>query len=83
MPNAGSVFKNPPDDYSARLIESCGLKDCCIGQACVSSMHANFIVNKGGASAKDIESLIYKVQATVFEQQGVRLEPEVRIVGEE
>ncbi len=83
MPNAGSVFKNPPNDYSARLIESCGLKDFCVGQACVSSMHANFIVNKGGASAQDIESLIYKVQATVFEQQGVRLEPEVRIVGEE
>lgn len=83
MPNAGSVFKNPLNDYAARLIESCGLKDFCIGQACVSSMHANFIVNKGGASAEDIESLIYKVQATVLKQQGVRLEPEVRIVGEE
>lgn len=82
-PNAGSVFKNPENDYSARLIESCGLKDFCIGQACVSAMHANFIVNKGGASAGDIEKLIYKVQETVEQQHGIRLEPEVRIVGDE
>ncbi|MHB8622836.1 MAG: UDP-N-acetylmuramate dehydrogenase [Sulfuricaulis sp.] len=82
LPNAGSVFKNPPDDHAARLIEASGLKGVCMGQACVSELHANFIVNKGGATAADIEQLILRVQATVKKQHGVTLEPEVRVIGE-
>jgi UDP-N-acetylmuramate dehydrogenase len=83
QPNAGSVFRNPPDDYAARLIESCGLKGRCVGSACVSTRHANFIVNTGGASAADIEALIELVAATVQQQSGVSLVREVHIVGEE
>ena len=82
IPNAGSVFKNPPNDFSARLIEASGLKGACEGKACVSELHANFIVNTGGASAKEIETLITRVQVEVKNKQGVLLEPEVRIVGE-
>lgn len=82
LPNAGSVFRNPSGDYAARLIESCSLKGKQIGGAQVSLKHANFIVNTGGATAADIESLINEVQATVEEKTGVRLHPEVRIVGE-
>ena len=82
LPNAGSVFRNPPGDYAARLIESCGLKGRRIGQAQVSEKHANFIVNLGGASAADIEALIELVQQTVEAQTGVRLQPEVRIIGD-
>ena len=82
LPNAGSVFRNPPDDYAARLIESCGLKGRQIGGARVSEKHANFIVNMGGASATDIENLISEVQATVEQKTGVRLQCEVRIIGE-
>lgn len=80
--SCGSVFKNPEGDYAARLIESCGLKGYCIGGACVSDKHANFIINRDEASAADIEQLISHVQETVHEQQGVKLETEVRIVGE-
>jgi len=82
MPNAGSVFKNPPGDYSARLIESTGLKGTCEGRACVSDMHANFIVNTGGATAAEIEQLMLRIQSEVNQHTGVLLEPEVRIVGE-
>jgi UDP-N-acetylmuramate dehydrogenase len=82
LPNAGSVFKNPPNDHAAHLIEASGLKGTCQGRACVSDLHANFIVNQGGASAADIEQLIARIQAEVEKQQGVRLETEVRIVGE-
>lgn len=82
QPNAGSVFRNPPGDYAARLIEACGLKGDCIGGACVSQKHANFIVNNGGASAADIEALIERVAATVERERGIRLVPEVHIVGE-
>ena len=82
LPNAGSVFRNPPGDHAARLIESCGLKGCQIGGARVSDKHANFIVNVGGATAKDIEELIELVQARVQEQTGISLHREVRIVGE-
>lgn len=80
--NAGSVFKNPPGDHAARLIDASGLKGSCAGRACVSEVHANFIVNTGGATAADIEHLIEHVRRSVHERQGVRLEPEVRIVGE-
>lgn len=81
-PNAGSVFRNPPGDHAARLIESCGLKGRRIGGAEVSARHANFIVNKGDATGNDIEELITLVQDTVKRETGVALEREVRIVGE-
>jgi len=81
-PNAGSVFRNPPGDYSARLIERAGLKDCTIGGASVSTLHANFIINNGNATARDIEQLIAHVQAEVERKHGIRLEPEVRVIGE-
>ncbi len=82
QPSCGSVFRNPPGDYAARLVESSGLKGCCVGGACVSEMHANFIVNTGDATSSDIEALICKVQKEVERQHGVRLELEVHIVGE-
>lgn len=82
MPNAGSVFTNPPNDHAARLIESAGLKGTCVGGACVSDKHANFIVNQGGASAADIEALIEQVAQRVEAVHGVRLHPEVRILGD-
>jgi UDP-N-acetylmuramate dehydrogenase len=83
LPNAGSVFRNPPNDHAARLIESCGLKGFARGGASVSEKHANFIVNpKGAASAADIEWLIHAVKEKVFEKTGIELIPEVRIVGE-
>jgi UDP-N-acetylmuramate dehydrogenase len=82
QPNAGSVFRNPPGDYAARLIESCGLKGFAVGGAMVSPKHANFIVNTGGAKAAEIESLIERVQQTVWDRCQVRLEREVRIIGE-
>lgn len=82
LPNAGSVFKNPPGDYAARLIEASALKGLCFGAACVSELHANFIVNNGAATAADIERLIEHVRAQVEARQGVRLEREVRIIGE-
>ena len=83
LPNAGSVFRNPPGDHAARLIESCGLKGLARGGARVSEKHANFIVNpQGAASAADIESLIETVKQRVKAQTGVDLTPEVRIVGE-
>ena len=83
LPNAGSVFRNPPGDHAARLIEAAGLKGHAIGGARVSEMHANFIVNPGGrARAADIEALIGHVRAVVQTKFGVALEPEVRIVGE-
>ena len=83
LPNAGSVFRNPPGDYAARLIESCGLKGLARGGARVSEKHANFIVNpKGAASAADIEGLIEAVRAEVRQRTGIDLHPEVRIFGD-
>ena len=82
LPNAGSVFRNPPNDHAARLIEACGLKGRTIGGAVISDKHANFIVNTGNARAADIEALIELAQAAVKEQFGIELEREVRIVGE-
>lgn len=82
LPNAGSVFRNPPGDHAARLIEQCGLKGKRIGGAQVSEKHANFIVNTGAATAEDIERLILEVQAAVEKQTGISLHPEVRMVGE-
>jgi UDP-N-acetylmuramate dehydrogenase len=82
LPNAGSVFRNPPGDHAARLIEQCGLKGRRIGGAQVSEKHANFIVNTGGATAADIENLINEVRSTVAAKTGIELHPEVRIIGE-
>lgn len=82
LPNAGSVFRNPPNDYAARLIEQCQLKGRQIGGARVSTKHANFIVNTGAATATDIEFLINEVQQQVMQQTGVKLLCEVRIIGE-
>jgi UDP-N-acetylmuramate dehydrogenase len=83
LPNAGSVFRNPPGDHAARLIESCGLKGLQRGGARVSEKHANFIVNpQGAARAADIEWLIAEVRRAVLEKTGVELVPEVRIVGD-
>jgi len=83
LPNAGSVFRNPPGDHAARLIESCGLKGLARGGASVSDKHANFIVNAGRrASAADIEGLIAEVRRRVAERTSIELVPEVRIVGE-
>ena len=81
-PNAGSVFRNPPGDHAARLIEACGLKGRRIGGAAISAKHSNFIVNAGGASAADIEALIELAQYTVQQRFGVALEREVRVIGE-
>lgn len=81
-PSCGSVFTNPPGHHAARLIESAGLKGLRIGGACVSTKHANFIINEGSASAAEIEQLIAHVRATVLQQYGIELKPEVRIVGE-
>jgi UDP-N-acetylmuramate dehydrogenase len=80
--SCGSVFTNPPGDHAARLIEAAGLKGYRIGDAAVSQKHANFIVNYGAASAADVEQLIEHVRATVERVHGVRLTPEVRILGE-
>lgn len=82
LPNAGSVFRNPPGDFAARLIEACGLKGEKLGGAQISEKHANFIVNLGGARAADIEGLIELIQSRVEEKFGIRLLREVRIVGE-
>jgi UDP-N-acetylmuramate dehydrogenase len=82
LPNAGSVFRNPPGDYAARLIESCGMKGARLGDAQVSEKHANFIVNLGHATANDIETLIETVREKVKAQSGVELIREVRVLGE-
>jgi UDP-N-acetylmuramate dehydrogenase len=80
--SCGSVFTNPPGEHAARLIEASGLKGLAVGGASVSDKHANFIINHGGATARDIESLILKVQETVARTRGITLATEVRIVGE-
>lgn len=81
LPNCGSVFRNPPDNFAARLIDVCGLKKMSIGGAYVSEKHANFIINDGTAMAADIEALISHIYDNVLAQQGVRLIPEVCIMG--
>jgi UDP-N-acetylmuramate dehydrogenase len=79
--SCGSVFTNPPGDHAARLIETAGLKGYRVGDASVSAKHANFIINHGTSSAADLERLIEHVRSTVERVHGVRLHPEVRIVG--
>jgi UDP-N-acetylmuramate dehydrogenase len=80
--NCGSVFRNPPGDHAARLIEAAGLKGTSIGGAAVSEKHANFILNRGDARAADVEALIEHIRARVEHRFGVRLQQEVQIVGE-
>jgi UDP-N-acetylmuramate dehydrogenase len=82
QPSCGSVFRNPAGDFAARLIESAGLKGLCIGGACVSEKHANFIVNTGHATAGEIETLLEQVRERVEQRHGIRLVSEVHIVGE-
>jgi UDP-N-acetylmuramate dehydrogenase len=81
VPSCGSVFKNPPGDHAARLIEASGLKGFRIGGAVVSEKHANFIINEGLATAADVEALMLHVQQTVKEKYSVQLQSEVKIVG--
>jgi UDP-N-acetylmuramate dehydrogenase len=81
LPSCGSVFKNPPGDYAARLIEASGLKGFRIGDAVVSEKHANFIINVGQAKAADVEALMKYIQQTVNEKFNVQLQSEVKIVG--
>ena len=83
LPSAGSTFKRPEGHFAGALIEGCGLKGCTVGGAQVSEKHAGFVVNIGGATAKDILDLIAHIQHTVLAEKGVQLEPEVRIIGEE
>lgn len=81
--SAGSVFKNPKEMPAGRLIEEAGLKGLSIGGAKISDKHANFIVNTGSARAGDVTDLIETVQRIVYERKGVRLQPEVKIIGDE
>lgn len=81
LPNCGSVFRNPPGNSAARLIQAAGLKGYQIGNAQVSTLHSNFIVNLGGAKASDVLSLIRHIQGVILERDGVALETEVKIIG--
>jgi len=82
LPNAGSIFKNPYEESAGRLIESARLKGKAIGGAQVSEKHANFVVNRGNATAADVLALMDLVTKTVLEVCGIRLEPEIKIIGE-
>ncbi len=81
LPNAGSIFKNPPDNYAARLIEQAGLKGLTVGGAKISEKHANFIVNFNNASANDVLELMRIIQETVKQKFGILLEPEIKLLG--
>jgi UDP-N-acetylmuramate dehydrogenase len=82
-PCAGSVFRNPPGDFAGRLIQEAGLKGYRIGDAEISTLHANFIINRGEATARDVLALIEHVIRTVKEKFGITLVPEVQVIGEE
>jgi UDP-N-acetylmuramate dehydrogenase len=82
VPNAGSIFKNPPGNFAGKLLEGAGLKGTRLGGAAFSDQHANFIVNLGGAQAAEVRALIDMARNKVKEQSGVLLEPEVRLVGD-
>ena len=79
MPSAGSAFKRPVGGYAAALIDQAGLKGFQVGGAAISTKHAGFAVNMGGATAEDVKNLLRQVSDMVFENSGIRLEPEVRI----
>jgi len=80
--SAGSIFKNPPGDYAGRLIEQVGLKGHCAGDACISTKHANFIINRGHATATQVMTLIRLAQEQVQARFGILLEPEIRFLGQ-
>lgn len=80
-PSAGSIFKNPPGDTAGRLIEAAGLKGARVGDAQISTLHANFIINLGEARARDIMMLVEKARKSVLELFGIELKPEVKVVG--
>ena len=82
FPSAGSTFKRPQGHFAGALIEGCGLKGCSVGGAQVSELHAGFVVNRGGATAGDIRSLMHHIQETVLKETGVLLEPEVKSLEE-
>jgi UDP-N-acetylmuramate dehydrogenase len=82
VPNAGSIFKNPPGGFAGRLLEQAGLKGAREGNAMFSERHANFIVNAGGATAGEVRALMETARERVRLMSGVSLEPEVRLVGE-
>ena len=79
MPSAGSAFKRPAGGYAAALIDQAGLKGFAVGGAAISTKHAGFAVNLGGATAEDVKELLQQVSDRVYENSGIRLEPEVRI----
>lgn len=83
LPSAGSTFKRPVGGYAAALIDQCGLKGFRVGDAAVSEKHAGFVVNLGHATAADVLHLIAEIQRRILEETGIRLEPEVRIIGQE
>jgi UDP-N-acetylmuramate dehydrogenase len=83
LPNAGSMFKNPMDEAAGKLIEEAGLKGRAAGGAKVSDKHANFIVNTGNAKAADVLALMDAIQEKVLEMHRIRLEPEIKIIGED
>lgn len=80
-PSAGSTFKRPQGNYAGALIEQCGLKGFSVGGAQVSEKHAGFVINKGGATAKDVMALVDSVRETVFKETGYDLEPEIKFIG--
>ena len=80
-PSAGSAFKRPKGDYAARLIDAAGLRGLRVGDAAVSEKHAGFIINLGGATGEDVRTLMAQVTKAVYEQFGIKLEPEIRMVG--
>ena len=81
LPSAGSTFKRPKGHFAGALIEGAGLKGTTIGGAQVSQLHAGFIINRGGATCRDVLDLIALVQQRVWEHSGVKLEPEIRVIG--
>lgn len=82
-PSAGSVFKRPEGDYAGRLVEGAGAKGMRVGGAMISEKHANFIINEGAATAKDVLSLIDAVRTKVHDKFGIWLQPEVHVLGED
>ena len=81
QPNAGSIFKNPPGHFAGKLLEECGLKGRRIGGAEISTVHANVIVNTGGATAADVKALMEEMKSAVKDRFGMELKPEIQIVG--
>ena len=82
LPSAGSAFKRPKQGFAAEMIDKTGLRGFAVGDAAVSEKHAGFVVNLGNASARDVRMLLCRVREKVFEKYGVKLEPEVRFLGD-